>query len=77
MVCPKCKSENVLVTTEQVAAKTHTKRNGCLWSIGRGMLILFTCGLWLIIGKHKETGNTKYKNKTVCICQNCGKKWYK
>lgn len=75
MVCKKCKSENVLVTNEQVSAKTSAKGNGCLWGIGRATLIFCTCGLWLLVGKHKGTGNTKYKNKTVCICQNCGYKW--
>lgn len=75
MVCKKCKSENVLVTSEQTSSKTSAKGNGCLWSIGRGMLILCTCGLWLLVGKHKGTGKTNYKNQTVCICQNCGYKW--
>ena len=75
MVCPRCNSENVLVQTEQVGAKTKTKKMGCLWSICRGMLILCTCGLWLLVGRRKETGKTKFKNKTVCICQNCAHKW--
>lgn len=75
MVCPKCKSENVIVTNEQVSAKTSNKGNGCLWRIGRWTLIICTCGLWLLVGKHKGTGNTKFKNNTVCICQNCGNRW--
>lgn len=76
MVCPKCKSENVTVTTEQVSAKTKGRGMGCLWSIGRLMLIICTCGLWLLVGKRKGTGKTKIKNKTVCLCQNCAHKWY-
>ena len=75
MVCPKCNSENVLVTTEQVSSKTSGKGNGCLWSIGRVCLIVCTCGLWLLVGKHKGTGKTKIKNQTVAICQDCGYKW--
>lgn len=76
MICPKCGSENVNVTVEQVSGKTRTRNTGCLWTLGRWTLILCTCGLWLLIGKRKETGNTKFKNKTAAICQNCGHKWY-
>lgn len=75
MKCPKCGSENVLVTNEQVSAKTSGKGNGCLWSFGRLLLIICTAGLWLLVGRHKGTGKTRFKNNTVCICQNCGKKW--
>lgn len=75
MMCPKCKSENVNVTSEQVSGKTSIKGNGCLWTLGRWFLILITFGLWLLIGKHKGTGKTKFKNQTVAICQNCGHRW--
>lgn len=75
MVCPKCKSENVNVTTEQVSAKTKGKSMGCLWSMCRIFLIICTCGLWLLVGKRKSTSKTKFKNSTVAICQNCGHKW--
>lgn len=75
MTCPKCNSENINVTVEQVGGKTRTRKMGCLWGFGRLMLILCTCGLWLLIGRRKETSNTKFRNKTVAICQNCGHKW--
>ena len=75
MKCPKCGSEEVTVTTEQVSGKTRTIHTGCLWELGRLCLIICTCGLWLLIGKRKETGNTKFKNQTVAICQKCGHKW--
>lgn len=75
MVCPKCKSENVTVTTEQVGGKTKANNMGCLWTLGRWTLILCTCGLWLLVGKRKGTGNTSFKNQTVAVCQNCGNKW--
>lgn len=75
MTCPKCKSENVQVTTEQVSAKTKGKAMGCLWQIGRWCLIICTCGLWLLVGKRSGTGKTKIKNQTVAICQDCGYKW--
>ena len=75
MVCPKCGSENVLVTTEQVSSKTKAKGNGCLWKIGRACLMVCTLGLWKLVGKHKGTAKTKVKNQTVGICQNCGNKF--
>lgn len=34
MTCPKCNSENVNVTVEQVGGKTRTRKMGCLlWKI--------------------------------------------
>ena len=76
MTCPKCSSENVTVTTEQVSSKTKKNGAGCLWGIGRLCLIICTGGLWLLIGKHKGKEKTKIKNKTVCLCQSCAYKWY-
>ena len=75
MICPKCGSNNVNVVSEQVNAKTSSKGNGCLWKMGRTLLIICTCGLWLLVGKHKGTSKTKIKNQTVGICQNCGYKF--
>lgn len=75
MNCPKCGSDNVSVQVIQTAAKTSQKGNGCLWSFGRLTLIICTCGLWLLVGRHKGTGKTKVKNQTVCVCQNCGNRW--
>jgi hypothetical protein len=75
MTCPKCKSENVLVTTEQTEAKVKQNNMGCLWGLGRLILILCTCGLWLLVGKRRGKEKIKYKNNTVAICQNCGNKW--
>jgi DNA-directed RNA polymerase subunit M/transcription elongation factor TFIIS len=75
MKCPKCGSENVTVTLEQVSGKTRTRNMGCLWSLGRGFLILCTAGLWLLIGRRKETGKTSFKSRTIAICQNCANKW--
>lgn len=76
MNCPKCGSENVTVQIEQIDAKTKQRKSGCLWGLGRLCLIVFTCGLWLIIGKRKGSEKTKYTSKTVAICQQCGNKWY-
>ena len=75
MTCPKCESENVNITLEMVESETGMKKAGCLWGIGRFFLIICTGGLWLIIGKRKATLKTKFKNKKIAICQNCGHKW--
>ena len=75
MICPKCGSENVNVTVEASSAKTKKKGTGCLWKICRVFLIICTLGLWLLIGRRKGTDKTKFNNKTVALCQNCGYKW--
>ena len=75
MKCVKCGSENVTITMQQVGGKTRTKKMGCLWSIGRWLLILCTCGLWLLLGRRKSTSNTKFKNVKYAICQECGHSW--
>jgi len=75
MVCPKCGSNNVNVQMVQTSAKTKHNGRGLLWGICRGLLILFTCGLWLLVGKSKGKSKTKIKNKSMCICQNCSNNW--
>lgn len=69
MVCKKCGSENVNVVMD--TAQT-IKRSGCLWGLGRLVLIVFTFGLWLIVPQ--RVGHTK--SRPVALCQNCGNKWY-
>jgi hypothetical protein len=75
MICSKCGSENVIITTEQVGGKTKIRKAGCLYSIGRFCLIVCTGGLWLIIGKRKESGRVAFDNRTIALCQYCGNKW--
>ena len=75
MKCPRCGSLNILVTSEQLSAKTRERGPGCLWRIGRTLLIICTLGLWLLVGRRRGTAKTKFKNQTVAICQNCGKRW--
>lgn len=76
MKCKKCGSENVTVTIEQVSGKTKTNNTSIARKFARMCLIVGTGGLWLLVPKRKENGKTKFKNKTVCICQDCGNKWY-
>lgn len=71
MVCPKCKSQNVIT---QAVSTVKTKRRGCLgWSIWL-LLALFTMGLILIIPLLTNS-KTKSKVRTQSVCQNCGYRW--
>ena len=67
MNCKRCGSENIQV----VAGDSNASGKGCLWSIGRFILIISTCGLWLFIGKRKG----KLVTKTRAVCLSCGDKW--
>ncbi len=73
--CPKCGSTNVSFQIIQTGAVTSTKKKGCLYSIGRLILIVCTCGLWLLFGRKKEKSRTTYTNEKAAICQNCGHQW--
>lgn len=68
MVCPKCGSANVNIVMD--TAQT-IKKSGCLWGIGRTILILCTFGLWLLVPK--RVGHTK--SNAIALCQSCGNKW--
>lgn len=73
--CPKCGSTNVSFQMVQTGATTNTKGKGCLFSIFRGLLIICTCGLWLLFGKKKSKSKTTFSNQKMAICQNCGHQW--
>lgn len=74
MVCKKCGSNNMNVVSEQVGSKTKKKKMGFIYGMVRAMLILCTCGLWLVMGKKSGTEKTSFNHKTVAICQSCGNK---
>lgn len=80
MVCPKCQSENV--TTQIVQdIKIKNKHHGIIWWLCIGWWwvpikwFVFTLPALLcaIFGKKKQKVVTK--NRTVCVCQNCGNSW--
>lgn len=75
MTCPKCGSSNVDVQLVQDSAVTRTKKTGCLWRLGRLLLIVCTLGLWLIIGKRKSKSKTTYSTSKVAVCKQCGHSW--
>lgn len=77
--CPKCGSGNVSVELIQKAGKTKKHGNGIgghINNTARGLTAACTLGVSNLVWK-KSTGNekTKYRNETMCICQNCGKTW--
>lgn len=75
MKCSRCGSTHVSVQAVHSVAKTATKDPGILWGFGRLILIVCTCGLWLLVGKRKATSKTKYKASKLAICQGCGRSW--
>ncbi len=79
MKCPKCKSEDVNISFEQVGAKTKKTSiglGGHINNTARALTAVSTLGMSNLIWK-KSTGEskTKMKNAKVCLCQNCGYSW--
>lgn len=80
MKCPKCGSENVSV---QVVTETQLKekKHGVFWWICVGWWWLPLKWLFLTLPALivKIFAPKKYKTKTiqksVAVCQNCGKRW--
>lgn len=75
MQCAKCGSGNVNVQIVQTGGKTRTRKRGILWTLGRLLLIICTCGLWLLVGRSKSKSTTRFKNESRAVCQNCGNTW--
>ena len=71
MKCPKCGGTNVSV--QIVTDSMRTRNRGCLWTLGRMLLIVCTFGLWLIIGSSKS--KSKMQKHKEAICQTCGHSW--
>ena len=75
MVCTKCKSENVNVTSEQVGGSTSIKKMSIIGWLGYWTLALCTAFLLCLFWRPWGSSKTKIKNQTVAICQSCGNKW--
>lgn len=75
LCCKQCGSGNVTVQFVQTGAETRHRKNGCLWKIGRLTLIVFTFGLWLLVGKRSGKSGTTFHNDKVAVCHNCGHSW--
>lgn len=80
MMCPKCQSENVSVQV-QSEFSMKDKHKGCLWwcFIGcwwvptKWLVFTLPAIIFKIFGHKKQ--RIVAKQKTVCLCQNCGNKW--
>ena len=75
MTCPKCSSTNVNVQIVQTGSTTDTKKKGCLFTLGRLLLIVCTGGLWLLFGKKAAKSKTTVSNEKRALCQTCGESW--
>ncbi|BED92570.1 MAG: hypothetical protein RsTaC01_0344 [Candidatus Paraimprobicoccus trichonymphae] len=75
MMCPKCGSNDVNITSEKVGSKTKKKRMGILFIIVRAFLVFITFGLWLLIGERSGSEKTTYKYQTIALCQKCANRW--
>lgn len=75
MICPKCKSENVSVSNQMNDLKTKEKKKGLLHGILRLTLIMFTCGLWLLVPSQRGSSRSNISYTKVAVCQNCAHSW--
>ncbi len=81
MKCPKCQSENVNISLEEVGSKTKKTGNSIAQKAGHSIMRstagLFTMGIsnLFIPKKLKGVEKTKTKLRKYCICQNCGYSW--
>lgn len=79
MFCPKCGSNDITIELAQTRSKTKKHGNGLgghVNNAARGLTALCTLGVSnLVWKKSKGTEKTKFINKKICICQNCGNSW--
>lgn len=75
MLCSNCGSDKVNVSLVQSGAISNTKKKGCLFAIGRLILIICTLGLWMIFGKKAAKTKTRIINTSMAVCQSCGNSW--
>lgn len=80
MTCPKCKSENVNVSIVN-QAQLVKKHHGVVWWLLIGWWwvpiwwMYFTLFAIIVAIFAPKRQKLKYKEKTVCVCQNCGHSW--
>lgn len=82
MICPKCRCENVSVT---VVTETQLKRkhHNIIWWLLVGWWLEPLLWIFLTVPKLLFTlflpkrQKLVTKQRTVCICQNCGHTWNK
>jgi len=79
MQCPKCGSEDVSVSMQQVAGKTRkhgTGLGGKTNNAARASTAIMTLGMSnLVWKKSRGTEKVKYTHEKVGLCQACGADW--
>ena len=79
MFCPRCGSNNISVS---VVNEVHEKANhGFLWWVLIGwwwrILWFIVFGWWYLIWRAIRGGKRIVnEQRSVCVCQNCGHRWY-
>lgn len=79
MTCPKCRSNEVTISFEQVGSKTKKTGvglGGHINNTARALTAISTLGMSNLVWK-KSKGEEKSKNVNakICLCQNCGYSW--
>lgn len=81
MVCPKCGSANVTVSTIQETQLVDRHHSivwwviiGWWWIPLKWLLLTIPALIVKIFAPKKQ--KLKQKTRTVCVCQQCGKSWY-
>lgn len=69
MVCPNCGANN-----SQAISNVHgkIKRRGLISTLINLLLIICTCGFWLIILFIRGGSKGKIKTETMFVCNECG-----
>ena len=80
MTCPQCNSRNILIQNV-TKSKLTEKRRGALWWLLVGWWwaavkwIVFTVPALILRLFRPKRYTIRQRFVTVCICQNCGKRW--
>lgn len=83
MTCKKCGGNNVKIDVIQTSSKSvaKTRRKSFIgWFLSRPFVFMkhvATMGITLLLPKKKHTTRekTKFTNKRIATCQDCGKTW--
>ncbi len=81
MNCPKCGSNNVTISMQEIGSRTQKKSNSLGHKMAHGAMRktagLFTLGLSNLFIPKKLEGKEKTKTKLekICLCQKCGYDW--
>lgn len=75
LTCPTCGGTNNSVQFVNTGGKSKTNHVSPILRWGRAIMIICTCGLWILVPKRKENTKIITKNQKVAICNCCGYSW--